>query len=140
MVELTQDIKDFLQGLSPTEHQRLLDTELVAGMTFGRLPDGRIAGCIVGVALGCCEENSDLSGFAGDNYHSYWFFPFPAGNYFDFINRPLEKYVFMQFNALAEEDREGTQEAIREYIREVQRQKAEAGSMPEPAMVEKVVA
>lgn len=150
-MELPENIKTFLRDLNDVQHERLMTTELVP---FYRRRQDRDAGCLVGVAFGCVEQKRDwLSGeelFASSPEQTVWRNPKYAGP-----RLPVEayqhsphllsqllyeaggpEYIHMTFNRLASLDREGTEQAIRDYI--VQLRLERGGTVAEPQMVEAV--
>lgn len=135
-MELPASITNFIDSLGDVEHDRLLTTKLVANHIF--MPVGEIAGCLVGVARGCCEgmeEEWDCMK-RGRHGHAAAVANMERGDWDEWADwkgdRPWE-HQWQAFNRLASADRDGTENAIRAYIRGLRATRAVIEEITAPA-------
>ena len=122
--QLPNSITHYLDRCTEVELERLMTTRLVPHYTH-TMDSRQPAGCLVGVARGAAVRENGK--FAGDRFEflDYGDWGTPFGD------------VVGDFNWLADEDRDGTEQAIRDYI--VQLRINRGGTIHEPAMVGELV-
>lgn len=117
-MELPASITNYIDSLGDVEHERLLTTKLIPGHIFD--PFVEIAGCLVGVARGCCDGMKQEWSAEKKHLHARdalrphlrdW------DEWTDWGGDHPHEYHWQAFNRLARLDREGTESAIRAYIR-----------------------
>lgn len=126
-VKLPENVTGYIDRLTEVQRERLMTTRLVPCITHTRCRDGQPAGCLVGVAMGGAELVDGK--FVGDR-------PRVMGDWdWGDMNKDGH-HLTTAFNILAVKNREGTEQAIRDYIVELRLKRG--GTVPEPALVEKM--